>query len=617
MAETKAKTIWGIENVLGDRDLEGVEKIPLGKGGSQAVATTIGAIKRYSQNGMASQADLTPINNTLQQHANTLQKKVDREELEEIEDELEYKANADGYYQPMRVGSCDALANTGEDVEYRELIGGRMVNNAPDQMGSRVPNSTSAVTDIYLKTVAGDVVGGNQVMNIPTPIRVENNGLTFIPMENVKGWKFSGTANASTTIPLNFGSIPKCVEGHTYMMVSGLKTSEQSTIWWQITTNGTGMRNTFIWKQNSQLTSTLFFYTVAGYTWENRVFIPSLLDLTTIFPTDPDFVSSLTRDDYIRVLHRLGFYSYTINSQSLAVTHNNDDLLQLGAEVIARVGYQEPKMTLSNVGRINLISGKTGAKKYSVDIRLHIKKAWEKVLERIEERGNAIPDIIKEPRLCKVNNNVGIFLRPDGIEVSAWVEDLGRLNWNRDMLSNGNWAFYNTNAIPSMKYDGTANMVSVKYQAKDSGSADSGAYTIDQIVFSKNNKQLFIVDKTIEQASAFKAAMQGQYLVYPLAEPIFIPFEELGLGKLALSFVDVMPYDIWTLDDMDGNPMYKVESAENASHVITSRIYPNPEWVESNKQLPVAIDTVLSGFKTSANYALIMDMLRRINNAGL
>ena len=109
------------------------------------------------------------------------------------------------------------------------------------------------------------------------------------------------------------------------------------------------------------------------------------------------------------------------------------------------------------------------------------------------------------------------------------VVDLGSLSWNRDMLSNGNWAFYNTNAIPSMKYDGSANMVSVKYQTKKLEQAASGTYEIDQIVFNKSNKQLFIVDKSIEQATDFKAAMQGVKLIYELAEPIVVEYDEKNL----------------------------------------------------------------------------------------
>ena len=109
------------------------------------------------------------------------------------------------------------------------------------------------------------------------------------------------------------------------------------------------------------------------------------------------------------------------------------------------------------------------------------------------------------------------------------VVDLGSLSWKRDILSNGNWAFYNTNAIPSMKYDGSVNMVSVKYQTKKLEQAAAGTYEIDQIVFNKPNKQLFIVDKSIEQATDFKAAMQGVKLIYELAEPIVVEYDEKNL----------------------------------------------------------------------------------------
>ena len=109
------------------------------------------------------------------------------------------------------------------------------------------------------------------------------------------------------------------------------------------------------------------------------------------------------------------------------------------------------------------------------------------------------------------------------------IVDLGSLSWNRDMLPNGNWAFYNTNALPSMKYDGSANMVSTKYQTKKLEQAAAGTYEIDQIVFNKTNKQLFIVDKSIEQATDFKAAMQGVLLYYELTEPIEVEYDEKNL----------------------------------------------------------------------------------------
>lgn len=561
-------------------------------------------------NGQAYAAQVAANAAKLLQHDNALNEQ--QQAIEDIEDELDYKANADGYYQSMRTGFSDALADTGENVEYREFIGGRMVNNAPEQQGSRVPNSTSAVTDIYLKEVSGVSGGGNQMVENTAFINssTKDSAPVFNALYRVNDASGAYIAGKDISKPTDLTLTNFVFSGIVDVPSNGASILYKHNGY----SRDINLKNINV-KPSCKYLALSYLKSCDVTKLEGLDGDFYLTNLTTLPQLPTTFVASLGENDASKVLHRLGFYSYTINSQSLAVTHNNEDTLQLGAEVIAKMGYQEPKMTLSNVGRINLISGKTGAKKYSVDMRLHLRKAWEKVLERIEEQGIAIPEILKEPRLCKVSDNVGIILRPDGIEVSAWVVDLGSLSWTSRDYEDKKLHYSLFNNLKEPVKD-KAYLCCVRYEAKPYIERKEGSiFAVKNFFLSQTG--LYVYDSSIADASAFKTAMQGQYLIYQLAEPLFIPFEELSLGKLALSFVDVMPYDIWTLDDMDGNPMYKVESTENASHVITSRIYPNPDWVEANKQLPVAIDTVLSGFKTSANYALIMDMLRRINNAGL
>lgn len=50
----------------------------------------------------------------------------------------------------------------------------------------------------------------------------------------------------------------------------------------------------------------------SGVTVDADVYILAL-DLTLLFPTDPDFVTSLTQSDAIKVAHRLGFAAFTLD----------------------------------------------------------------------------------------------------------------------------------------------------------------------------------------------------------------------------------------------------------------------------------------------------------------
>ena len=54
------------------------------------------------------------------------------------------------------------------------------------------------------------------------------------------------------------------------------------------------------------------FYQMSG-TVSGKVYNFLLLDLTTLFPTDPDFVNSLKQSDAIKVAHRLGLAAFTLD----------------------------------------------------------------------------------------------------------------------------------------------------------------------------------------------------------------------------------------------------------------------------------------------------------------
>ena len=107
------------------------------------------------------------------------------------------------------------------------------------------------------------------------------------------------------------------------------------------------------------------------------------------------------------------------------------------------------------------------------------------------------------------------------------VTDLGSLEWRKDTLSNGRWAFYQTNDIPEMKYTGQLDILCPKYPTVKLENAESGTYTRENIVFTKPNRQLFIVDMSFNTTAEFKAAMTGVPLYGELAEPETVTFSPM------------------------------------------------------------------------------------------
>lgn len=127
------------------------------------------------------------------------------------------------------------------------------------------------------------------------------------------------------------------------------------------------------------------------------------------------------------------------------------------------------------------------------------------------------------PKLDSENNLYydGDVLEGSKVTRKYGIVDLGTLTWFRDNVGN-NWGFYlDINALPNAKVvstmDDKANFLMPKYTVVPT--RGNTGYATDGVVFQKPNTQVFVVDKSYTDATAFKTAMSGVYLVYELATP--------------------------------------------------------------------------------------------------
>lgn len=526
---------------------------------------------------------------------------------------VDLKSFADGYYQGMRVGIADALANiTGATIDYDErLTAGRMINNAPDLMTSnREPDATNSVSSITIKDVRGDVLGGNQMVKDDFTNIVAGNYI-ISKIDNMLA-----LVNMGIGYQIHPNDYP--IVGHKYLIIEDLEnaSTEGQTLYflYNSITAIVGERKSVVKIHTPVDANDLNTFYYVSQNGKCKVYHFMIADLTTLFPTDQTFVNNLGQNDAIKVMHRLGFFNYEAPiSNPTAIVQLEDETMAKGAEVIAKLGYQEPRLTFGSWGVINLLDGATGLVKQRVDMREQKKKAWKGVLAALEEQGCDVSlPFMQKPFECSYNDSVGIKWDEKGVTVSAWVVDLGTMTWKLSSNDYDYWFYCDSpnNAYKKVQHANIGNVIVTGYKTttRNGFHDETKNVCIDQFA------QINIIDSEFhgKQLSDFVAAMQNKYALVELAEPIRVNFDDVQ----HIDLVNAQPDDLICLEDIDGEEMYKVDIEnyvkEDGTNYRKTAIYPNPEWVEEHQQLPVSLNATLQNIGTSFNSAFLVNLANRV-----
>lgn len=261
----------------------------------------------------------------------------------------------------------------------------------------------------------------------------------------------------------------------------------------------------------------------------------------------------------------------------------------------------------------------------TIDFRSQIKAAWPVLLDQLQQSGIAIPDIARQPILPGINDTCRNRVRPDGLEVNCWVVELGSFDWI-DFYGN----YRGKQAIPSMKLGNVYNQTILAVQYHYDYRVYSAASTSDDMAISRghNTNEIFISNKSVSSAAALKQSLQGQYLIYPLAEPIFIPFE----NPVNLSLGELSKYTFIGAHDINDAPMYDLqthypygdapENADGHHHFLLTRW--NAAWLRQHHEFPMTAITTFDGIGFVANYDsaftdhfLLQDVVKQLKDKGI
>lgn len=109
------------------------------------------------------------------------------------------------------------------------------------------------------------------------------------------------------------------------------------------------------------------------------------------------------------------------------------------------------------------------------------------------------------------------------------VVDLGAMNWSKVVDSKGQARFSGEDIVGSVQIQAPKqmpNIVNSKYPVITQNDSYIGAVEQGIAIFSSKP---YVTDVSYTDAASFKAAMQGKYLYYELAEPIVTTYDELNL----------------------------------------------------------------------------------------
>lgn len=248
-----------------------------------------------------------------------------KSQITELQQSINNKADLNGSAPDLIAGAALSIlrTRTSEDIEYSNeyIPAARMLVHAPDctdRFGSELHVDDSFYP--VIKYVNGDVIGGNQMMDIV-------NGEAYKKETLADGYTKLTFKNdvSSTSTNIFFTKRDVLEANHTYMCILGMKENNFAKGFTNLNFNFNGpWTNVNLTESNNfarvnKCTTTnspkalQMFYYGSAKAGDYMVIQPSILDLTALFPTDQSFVNSLGTTDVPKVLHRLGISSFTIN----------------------------------------------------------------------------------------------------------------------------------------------------------------------------------------------------------------------------------------------------------------------------------------------------------------
>lgn len=314
--------------------------------------------------------------------------------------------------------------------------------------------------------------------------------------------------------------------------------------------------------------------------------------------------------------------------------------LQAMAQDIATLGYQAPKFSWQMPCKYVALDVNTPTDTRAgdhpvihstIDFRSQIKAAWPVLLDQLQQSGIPIPDIARTPILPGINDQCRNRVRPDGLEVNCWVVELGSLSWGKTGFGGGDSYFYATPI--GLKYEAVSrvvgNVMALGYNNVNADTFCQKAMAAEgNLLMCQREGQVRFINSAYTTAAEFKTAMQGQYLVYQLAEPIFIPFE----NPVNLSLGELSKYTFIGAHDINDAPMYDLqthypygdapENADGHHHFLLTRW--GLAWLRQHNEFPMTAITTFDGIGFVANYDsaftdhfLLQDIVKQLKDKGI
>ena len=491
---------------------------------------------------------------------------------------LQEKANTDGYYENMGVGTADNLTT---DIK------------ANDQSPYLFRTSGGSV-DIGDREYVNGIVGGTVAWNQLAPVKESAStaqGITVTPNGNGK-YTITGKSEYDSTLPIALGAFT-AIKGHKYLLCGGVSADVglllgSASIW---SGNRTDSGTSIIASCIDDGTPNLSVSISALYDAQGEVVTPQLSDLTLALGSQiADYVYSLeqaTAGSGIAWLKRHGFFNqpyYPYNAGSLEsvsglVSHDTTGFNQWDEEwrngyynvdtgVFASYPYQvankntikvlpntayyvkapAEKMRLiwrdANGNAIQIlnsfVSGVVTTPDNCVGLDFNVFEAYGGTYKNDicinlawdGSRNGEYEPYVKHsypldsdltlrgiPKLDSSNNLYydGDVYEPNGTVTRKYgIVDLGTLTWERKQHAGTGNYYFQSSAIGDAKGDAPSLSVCSKYRMLTNTSYLADLNNYDGFTVYKS---AYIRDDAYTDAATFKTAMSGVYLVYELATP--------------------------------------------------------------------------------------------------
>lgn len=315
------------------------------------------------------------------------------------------------------------------------------------------------------------------------------------------------------------------------------------------------------------------------------------------------------------------------------------------AQDIATLGYQEPKFSWQMPCKYVALDVNTPTDTRAgdhpvihstIDFRSQIKAAWPVLLDQLQQSGIPIPDIARTPILPGINDTCRNRVRPDGLEVNCFVKPF---SWVNDTDDEGNYngtdlCIFGTGGGYMLKsdltWDGSGKVATVKNDGAivyaehqrwtDTGVRLAAGTIVKGVADTGTATSASVTYLTTPESEVF--------IVYPLAEPLFIPFEQpvnLSLGELS-------KYTFIGAHDINDAPMYDLqthfpygdatENPDGHHHFLLTRW--NAAWLREHNEFPMTAITTFDGIGFVANYDsaftdhfLLQDVVKQLKDKGI